>query len=144
MMGMSDYNKKRRKRVTRLVALGVGFGVFVILNVAVPPESRSEITFLILAGFAYGITLLLFTFLRSSAAGEIWARLRIRSRVYYMSRTKITLIWVGAILISILSFIGGIVSRGAGARFFLTYLIPIALIAAVSLMSVEGNDEPKN
>jgi len=139
---MEEYKNKRTKRVGQLVSLGIGFAVFVVLNLVVPRESRSEITFLFFAALAYGLSLLLFTLYRSAAASGLLERMRIRSRIYYLRRSTYALLWLGAILLSILSLIGGIISRSGGVRFLLIYLIPVVLIAAASLMSVEDGSDP--
>jgi archaellum biogenesis protein FlaJ (TadC family) len=138
---MEDFDGKRVKRIGRFVSLGVALVVFVALNFIVPKESRSAITFLFFAGIAYGISLLLFFLYRTAAASGWLQRFRIRSRVYYISKQTYVALWVGAVLLSMLSLVGGVITRSGGLRFLLLYLIPVVLIGAVSLISTEDEDD---
>ncbi len=135
-----DNQDKRLKKISRIVSLIVGFVVFMALNLFTPPEQRAATTFIFISGVAYGLTLLAFSLFRA-AAKKGWAeKLRVHSRVYYISRTKLRLIWTGAISLSLLSLIGGVISRSSGLRFFLTYFVPIVLVGLVASIS-SGKDE---
>jgi hypothetical protein len=138
---MNEHDDRRVRRIGRFVSLGIALVVFVALNFIVPRESRSAITFLFFAAIAYGISLLLFFLYRTAVASGWLQRFRIRSRVYYISRQTHIALWVGAVLLSILSIVGGVISRSGGVRIFLLYLIPVVLIGTVSLISTEDKDD---
>ncbi len=138
---LDDNQDKRQKKISRIVSLIVGFVVFVVLNLFTPPEKRAVTTFIFISGAAYGLTLIAFSLFRA-AVQKGWAeKLKAYSRVYYISRTKLRLIWTGAISFSLLSVIGGVISRSSGLRFFLTYFIPIVLVGLVASISSGKDDD---
>ena len=137
---LDDNQDKRLKKIGRIVSLIVGFVVFMVLNLFTPPEQRAAITFIFISGVAYGLTLLAFTLFRAAVQKGWVERLKAQSRVYYISRTKLRLIWTGAISLSLLSVIGGVISRSSGLRFFLTYFIPIVLVGLLAFIS-SGKDD---
>jgi hypothetical protein len=130
-----DYTRRKIRRLGRIIASAAAVLVYVVMLVA-PVGEGSELTSLVIAGFVFFGTRILFFLVRRVWGWQLRRRFeKIHRPVLFLGRRALIISWSAALSISVFSVFRGIGAQARGARFALTYIVPLLLIGLMALLS---------